>query len=211
MIDAPQGSDAWIKIRLGRCTASRIADALAKTKTGWGASRANYRAELVVERLTGVPAEHYQSATMAYGAELEPEARAAYSFQYDVDVEECGFCPHSVIVMAGGSPDGLIGDNGLIEIKCPNPATHIETLRTGTIDGRYLQQIQFQLACTDRAWCDFVSYDRRLPAHMRLYVKRIMRDDTMIKELEKGVRIFLAEVEEVLEDLRKRYPLREAA
>ena len=212
MNDAPQYSEAWVKIRLGRCTASRVADAMAKTKTGWGASRENYAWELAWERLTGEPEEGtYQSAAMLQGIEREPEARRLYSFKYDADVQECGFVPHPQIVMAGASPDGLIGDDGLLEIKCPQPKAHGNALRFGTIDGRYIQQMQWQMACTGRRWVDFVSYSRRPPESMRLWCKRIPRDDAMIRELETGVRAFLAEVEEILNDLRKRYPIAEAA
>lgn len=207
-----QGTEEWTRARLGKCTASRIADMMAKTRTGWGASRKNYAAELVAERLTGEPAARYSNAAMQYGIECEPEARAAYAFIRDVDVEECGFIPHPTIAMAGASPDGIVlNGNGLIEVKCPNTATHLETLLTGAIDGNYIQQMQFQMACTKAAWCDFCSYDRRLPEQMRLWVRRVPRDDKLIAELEVEVKSFLAEIDATIDALRKRYPMLEAA
>jgi putative phage-type endonuclease len=207
-----QGTQEWMRERLGKATASRISDLMAKTRTGWGASRKNYAAELVVERMTGEPAPRYQNGAMAYGLECEPEARAAYAFVMNVDVAEAGFVPHPTIDMAGASPDGLINDDGLVEIKCPNTATHLDTLlRPQAIDGDYLLQMQFQLACTGRQWCDFVSYDKRLPEPMRLSIARIPRDDKLIAEIEAAVRAFLAEVDAICKALRERYPIVEAA
>lgn len=201
-----QGSEEWHRARLGKVTASRIADVVAKIKTGWGANRKNYAAELVIERLTGAPVEKYQSAAMAYGSECEPEARAAYAFMKDADVTEVGFVPHPTIAMAGCSPDGLIGDDGLIEIKCPNTAQHLDTLLTDKIDDGHYKQMQWQMACTGRQWCDFISYDRRLPEAMRLYIKRVTRDDLMIAELEQAARHFLAEIDDTMARLAARFP-----
>jgi putative phage-type endonuclease len=191
-----QGSDEWKAARLGKVTASRIADVVAKTKTGWGASRANYMAELLVERLTGIPTEGYTNVAMQRGTATEPEARMEYQLQTVVDVAQIGFVPHPTIAMAGCSPDGLVGDHGLVEIKCPNSANHIETLlgRPPSVPDKYQKQIQFQLACTGHQWCDFVSYDPRLPEQMRLFVRRVERDHHQIEYLEKCVREFLAEL-----------------
>lgn len=206
MTDTLQGTDAWRTARLGCATASRIADIVAKTKSGAsGTSRANYLAELVAERLTGVPAEHYLSAAMAHGTDTEPQARAAYAFTYGVDVEEVGFIAHPTIAMSGASPDGFVGPDALIEIKCPGIATHIETLRGGKIPDKYAVQMQWQMATTGRKHCDFVSFDPRLPANMQLFVLRVGRDDARIKDLEAQVRAFLAEVEAVVKDLIARY------
>ena len=153
-----QGSEEWLRARVGKVTASRVHDIVATTKSGgFTAGRKNYLAELVTERLTGEPAPKYQNGAMAYGIETEPEARAAYAFQADVDIEEVGFVEHPTIANAGCSPDGLVGGDGLIEIKCPNTATHLEILLTGKIDVEYIDQMQFQMACTGRKWCDFVS------------------------------------------------------
>lgn len=206
-----QGSEAWLAARCGRVTASRVADVVARTKTGYGASRANYMAELVAERLTGQPAERFTNAAMKWGTEKEPDARAAYAFLHDVDVVEVGFVPHPSIAMTGASPDGLVGDDGLVEIKAPNTATHIETLLSETIAGKYVTQMHWQMACTGRAWCDFVSYDPRMPPEMQVFVQRVQRNDDLIAELEREVEQFLAELDSKVEALRSLYGRKEAA
>ncbi len=207
-----QGSAEWLAIRCGKVTASRVADVVAKTKTGYGASRANYMAELIAERLTGAPAERFTNAAMAHGTATEPEARAFYEFMTDEVVEQVGFVPHPTIAMSGASPDGLVGDDGLVEIKCPNTATHIDTLLGRTVPAKYETQMQWQMACTGRAWCDFVSYDPRLPESMRLFTSRIIRDDPLIAELTEEVTKFLAELEVKVAALRALYePQQEAA
>lgn len=211
IIDVEQGTDAWKQARLGRVTASRVADVVAKTKTGWGASRANYMADLIAERLTGVAAERFQNAAMQWGTDTEAEARAAYSFRVDADVVEVGFMPHPVIPMTGASPDGLVGDDGLLELKCPNTATHLEILLGGPIATKYITQMMWQMACTDRKWCDFVSYDPRLPEAMRLFLHRVERDDNMVKYLENEVSLFLGEIDAKVADLTARYGERAAA
>jgi putative phage-type endonuclease len=200
-----QGTDAWLQERCGKVTASRIADLMAKTKTGWSASRANYASQLICERLTGCVQPSFTNAAMIHGTETEPEARMAYEFFVDRDVQQVGFIPHPTINMAGASPDGLVGDDGLLELKCPNTATHIETLLLGQIPDKYMKQMQFQMACTDRQWCDFASYDNRLPERMRLFVKRVSRDAEAIAEIEAEVAKFLREIEETVEQLRARY------
>lgn len=205
-----QRTDEWFAARLGKATASRIADIVARTKSGYSASRANYSAQLVAERLTGTVAESFSSAAMAWGTEKEPEARAAYEWETDATVTEVSFIDHPRIAMTGASPDGLVGDDGLVEIKCPNVATHIETLLGGTVPAKYVTQMQWQMACTGRRWCDFVSYDPRLPDEMRLFVQRVERDDARISELEKEVETFLAEVDDTVRRLRERY-MQEAA
>ena len=190
-----QGSEAWALARVGRVTASRIADVIAKTRTGWGASRANYMAELVAERLTGVPAERYANAAMQHGIETEPQARAAYEFMHDVTVDQVGLVTHPAIEMSAASPDGYVGQDGMVEIKAPNSATHIDTLLGQSIPDKYIVQMQWQMACSGRKWCDFVSYDPRLPANLALFVARVERDDKRIAELEADVVAFLAEVD----------------
>jgi predicted phage-related endonuclease len=159
-----QGTAEWFAARLGKATASRICDIIATTKSGWGASRANYAAQLVAERLTG---------------------------------------------MAGASPDGLVGEDGLVEIKCPNTATHIATLVSQTVPAKYRTQMMWQLACTGRHWCDFASYDPRLPESMRLFVQRVERDDAEIARLEAHVIDFLGEVDETVSRLRALYETRQ--
>lgn len=191
-----QGTEAWFAQRCGKATASRIADIIATTKSGPAASRKNYLAQLIAERLTGTVEESYTNAAMQWGKDKEPEARAAYAFLHadGMDVETAEFTDHPSIGMAGASPDGLVGSEGLLEIKCPNTATHIDTLLNGKIDNKYVTQMQWQMACTGRAWCDFVSYDPRMPEHLSLWVRRVHRDDEMIGELEAMVETFLAEV-----------------
>ncbi len=189
-----QGTDEWKALRLGKATASRMADICARTKTGWGASRANYAAQLVAERLTGKVADSYSNAAMEWGNATEAEARAVYAFFRDVTVDAVDFVPHPTIEMSGASPDGCIGTDGLVEIKCPNTATHIDTLLGRSVPEKYILQMQWQMACTARQWCDFVSYDPRMPETLRLFVKRVDRDDVLILDLEDKVREFLSEV-----------------
>lgn len=190
-----QGSPEWFAERLGKVTASRVADVVAKTKTGWGASRANYAAQLVAERLTGEMAATFTNEAMRWGVDMEPEARNAYAFYVDTTVEECGFIPHPKVPMSGASPDGLVGTDGLVEFKCPNTAGHIETILGSGIAAKYIGQMQWQMACTNRAWCDFASFDPRMPERMRLFVQRIERDERMIGDLEREVETFLKEVD----------------
>lgn len=200
-----QGSPEWFAERLGKVTASRLSDVVARTKTGWGAARANYMAQLIAERLTGVPQESYTNSAMQWGIDTEADARAAYEFRTDANVELVGFVPHPSIEMSGASPDGLIGNEGLIEIKCPNTATHLDTLLSLSLPAKYVTQMQWQMACTGRAWCDFVSYDPRMPETMRLYVRRIKRDDKQITEYEDAVTEFLAELDRKVMDLSLHY------
>ena len=198
-----QGSDEWFAIRIGKVTASRVADILAKTKSGYSTSRDNYMAQLVCERLTNQKAESFTNAAMQHGTETEPLARAAYEALKDVLVDEVGFVPHPSIKMAGASPDGLVGDDGLIEIKCPNTATHIDTLLSESVPTKYFTQMQFQMACTGREWCDFVSFDNRLPEELQLFVKRVPRDDVYIRLIEAEIIQFLAELDDKINKLMK--------
>lgn len=200
-----QRNDAWFAARAGRVTASAIYKVMARTKTGWGADRANYMAQLVSERLTGRPADSYSNAAMQWGIDTEPQARAMYELETGRGVVECGFYNHPEIEMSGASPDGLIGDNGLIEIKCPNTATHIATLRGAEIEGKYIKQMQWQMACTGTDWCDFVSFDPRLPDEMQLHIRRVERDNEMIADIAAHVIKFLAEVDAAIADLTTRY------
>jgi putative phage-type endonuclease len=198
-----QGSDAWFNIRIGKVTASRVADVLAKTKTGYSTTRDNYMAQLVCERLTGQKGENFTNAAIQHGIETEAYARAAYEARYDVLVDEVGFVSHPTIEMSGASPDGLVGDDGLIEIKCPNTATHIETLLSESVPNKYYTQMQFQIACTGRKWCDFVSFDNRLPTELQMFVKRVPRDDMYIKLIEDEIVKFLAELDTKINQLMK--------
>jgi putative phage-type endonuclease len=207
-----QRSPEWYAMRAGKVTASRISDMIARTKTGWGAGRKNYRAELVQERLTGIPIEGgYISGPMQWGIDTEPQARALYEFQFDVNVVQVPFISHPRIVMAGCSPDGFVGHEGIVEFKCPNTAQHLDTLLNETIPPEYVPQMQWQMACSGRLWVDWVSFDPRLPAQLQLFVKRCTRDDAQIDMLEEQTCIFLAEVEEIVDKLRARYKLQDAA
>lgn len=200
-----QGSEEWFAIRCGKVTASRVADVIARTKSGPAASRKNYLAELVAERLTGEAAQGFTNAAMQWGTDTEPQARAAYAFYADADVQEVGFVVHPSIPDSGASPDGLVGETGMVELKCPNTATHIETLLSGTIPTKYQTQMLWQMACTGRQWCDFVSFDPRLPEDMRIFIKRMERDEGRIGELSSEVTAFIAEVETTVSDLTRKY------
>lgn len=206
-----QGSDEWRQARCGKVTASRIGDLMAKTKTGWGAGRANYMAELIAERLTGTPAEQYENAAMLWGKETEARARDIYAFHVDADVDLVGLIDHPKIAMTAASPDGLIGADGLVELKCPNTATHIDTLLGAVVPSKYVLQMQWQMACTERAWCDFASFDPRMPGHMQLFVSRLVRDDKQIAEIEACVVRFLSEIDDKLAALTAQYGVLEAA
>jgi putative phage-type endonuclease len=194
----------WYAQRVGKVTASRIADVVAKTKTGWGASRDNYMADLIAERLTGQTAERYTNAAMQWGTDKEPEAVAAYEFLKDCETSEVGFIQHPTIEMSGASPDRRVSVDGLVEFKCPNTATHIDTILSGSIAGKYILQMQWQMACDNRKWCDYVSFDPRMPANLQLFVKRVDRDNPMIADLEKDVIKFLGELEFKIEELKRK-------
>ena len=207
-----QGSPEWLALRVGKVTASRMADLTARTKTGYGAGRANYMAELVVERLTGCSTPSFTNDAMRWGTDNEPLARASYAAAHGCVVVETSFVDHPEIAMSGASPDGLIGDDGLVEIKCPQSATHLDTLLTGAVPDKYVKQMQWQMACLGRDWCDFASFDPRMPPSMRLFVTRIERDVSLILDLESEVTAFLAELDAKVAKLRETYePDRAAA
>lgn len=198
----PQGTPEWHQDRLGKVTASRIADVMMKSTA---AGYLNYRAQLICERLTGQPTETFQSAAMLHGTETEPQARALYEMTMGVDVEQVGFVPHPTLPMSGASPDGLIGGDGLVEIKCPQPATHIKTLSGAAIDRKYLLQMHWQMICTDRDWCDFVSFCPALPVEMQLHDERVFRDRDLAESISASVTDFLSDVDETCARLRERY------
>ena len=189
-----QRTEEWFRERTGKVTASRIADVMTRTKSGYRASRKNYMTELLVERLTGEREESYINAAMQRGIDEEPIARTEYELDRGVLVDEVGFVQHPSIEMSGASPDGLVGDDGMVEIKCPNTATHVETIITKSVDRKYLLQMQWQMACTGRAWCDFVSFDSRMPAELAMVVIRVPRDEVMIEEIAREVTDFLADL-----------------
>ena len=200
-MNAPQRTEAWFAERAGKVTASRVKDVIAKTKTGPSASRKNYLAQLVAERMTGQPAESFSNAAMQRGIDLEPFARARYEMFRDVLVEEVGFVSHPSIRWSGASPDGLVSD-GLVEIKCPNTATHIDYMLAGKVPTKYIPQMVWQMACTGRKWVDFVSFDPRMPEDMQLFIVRLDRNEDQIAEHEAEVKKFLSEVESTISKLR---------
>jgi putative phage-type endonuclease len=195
-----QQTEQWFTDRLGKVTASRLADVLAKTKTGYSASRANYMTQLVLERITKTRAESYSNAAMAWGTEQEPFARAAYETHTGQMVEEVGFIQHPDIEDAGASPDGLVGDDGMVEIKCPSSSTALECWLIhaqggNPVDAKYYAQMQFQMRCADRSWVDYVVFDPRMPVKAQLFIYRVQRNAEFLKIAEDEVITFLTEVD----------------
>jgi len=220
VIECEQNTESWHKARCGRCTGSRIADVMAKSKSKDkngnllpSAMRATYMGELIAERLSGFqPMDGYKSPAMKWGSDNEDAACSLYAFMYDAEPIKVGFVLHPELDWAGASPDRLVGDKGCLQVKCPNSSTHADSLLGAPVDSKYMKQMQFEMLCAEREFCDFVSYDPRYPAEMQLWVKRVMRDEAMIKEIEREVRLFLEELDERLASLRKLYPgVQEAA
>lgn len=197
-----QRSDAWFSSRLGRVTASRVADVMAKTKTGPSASRQSYMDQLVVEILTGQRQDSFSSTAMQWGTDTEPLARAAYEARVGDFVSETGFHLHPRIEQSGASPDGLIGE-GLLEIKCPNSSTHCDVLVNKKVPGKYVIQMQWQMAVMDRPWCDFLSFDPRMPKELQMFLVRVERDEAHIQTLENEVEAFLGELNQRVNQLRE--------
>ena len=189
-----QGSEEWLKIRLGKVTASGVADVLAKTKSGVSASRGNYLIKLAIQRVTGVVEEGFTNDAMQWGIDNEDQARVAYEVASGNFVDQIAFVDHPTIAWFGASPDGLINQDGLVELKCPNSATHWSYIKDDGPPTKYYIQMQAQMACTGRSWCDFVSFDPRMPERSRLFIKRVMREDDYIAEMEAEVKRFLDEV-----------------
>ena len=198
-----QRTEEWFAARLGKVTASRVADVLAKIKSGESASRKNYKMELVVQRLTNKQGESFTNAAMEWGTEQEPFARMAYEAYTGTFVKEEGFVDHPTIEGFGCSPDGIVGE-GLIEIKCPNTANHIETVLENKVPSKYIPQMQCQMACTGAKWCDFVSFDPRVPEDLQLFVVRVERDQEYIDAMEVEVKQFLSEVLDLFNQLKAR-------
>lgn len=200
-----QRTEEWLAARLGKVTASRVKDVMAKGRGKEpSATRKNYMMELLCERLTGSRAEGFSSSAMLRGPELEPVARSAYEIAKGVMVDEVGLILHPSIDGFGASPDGLVGSDGLIEIKCPYTATHVGTLQSGRHDSQYDWQMIAQMACTGRDWCDFVSFDDRLPEPLQYVCFRFDRDESRINEMEAEIRAFLEELAELERDMRSR-------
>lgn len=210
-VELVQGTDAWHAARCGSLGASCVHDVVARTKTGWSASRANRMACIIIERLTGVSQDTYINAAMQHGIDTEPQARAAYAFMTDADVQQVGLIAHPTIARTHASPDGLVGATGLLEIKCGQPASHLEYLTGGSIPAKYMTQMAWQMACTGREFCDFVSYCPHFPEGMRIFIQRVPRSGAAIADLERLVTDFLSELDAKLAKLVERYERREAA
>ena len=200
-----QRSTEWYAARCGSLGASQLNEALATTKNGWGASRENLKNRIIAERLTGSPTETFQNAAMQWGVDQEDNARKAYESETGTFVEEMGIAFHPDLKNTHASPDGLVGEDGLLEIKCPNTTTHIETLKSQKVPSKYMNQMLWQMRCVDRQWCDYVSFDPRLPVHLQLFIKRVERDDAAIAELEAKVAEFLDEVQGEIDELNRRF------
>lgn len=198
---AEQRSPEWLAERAGKVTASCLSDVMmAKTTAGYQ----NLMARLICERLTGQPVETFKSGAMEYGADTEAQARAFYELESGNEVVECGFIPHPTLAWTGASPDGLIREDGLVEIKVPQPAKHIKNLMGGSIDKAYSLQMQWQMECTGRLWCDFVSFNPTFPDHLKIHIQRVDRDAEAIEEIKAATTTFLAELEGKLRVLNAR-------
>lgn len=199
-----QSSIEWLMERCGKVTASRFKDVIAVKKNGEPtAERDKYLWEIVIERLTGKPKEHYTNDAMQYGTEQEVFARIDYEAKTGAFVTETGFIQHPSIAMCGGSPDGLIDDDGGIEIKCPyNSAIHLATWING-MPPEHMAQVQGLMWITGRQWWDFVSYDARLPAEYQVYVQRVERDEEFIANLEEKIESFQVGADALLHALRE--------
>lgn len=211
MVFCEQGSKEWFDCRLGSMTSSRVADGTAKRKRVKAgevaeemACRRDMRFELVLERLTGKATEHYVSRWMKEGKEKEPLARTEYEIATDCTTEQVGYIYHPTLKWAGASPDGLVGDDGLVEIKCPSVYTHLEYLLSGEIPEDYQKQMLWQMACSERQWCDFVSYSPDVPQEYQLFIVRLERDDKSISGMTLEVEQFLADVDKTLAELKER-------
>ncbi|WP_273721792.1 lambda exonuclease family protein [Bartonella sp. ML71XJBT] len=198
-----QRTAEWFQARLGKVTASNIYNILSKTAKGLPTSKyEDYKIKLMTERLTGEISQSYITPAMQWGIEHEEEALKEYAFIYDTQITQCGFIQHPTIQMAGASPDGLIDKDGLIEIKCPQSSNHLRFFMDNEIKPEYLAQMQFQMACTGRKWCDFISYDPRFTrdaSHLRMKIKRIHRDDKQIEQINQAVESFLTEIEQEIQ------------
>jgi len=198
-----QGSTEWLYERVGKATGSEFENIMAERKDKKEAApRYNYRMELVIERITGQPSDRYVSKYMEWGTLQEPAARMVYEARTGNIVMQPGFRNHHEIPMCGGSVDGTVGDDGIIEIKCPTTFNHIETILHGMPE-EHIPQVQGYLWITGRAWADFISYDPRLPENLCMHIQRIPRDEKYIADLSAKVIVFLAEVDALHQALIK--------
>ncbi len=197
--ECQQGSPEWYAVRLGKCTASCFSDA---TSSGRGKSpsitRKNYMIKLIAERMTGLPQESFSNKAMEWGSDTEQEAREYYEALNGVSVRQVGFIERNEDV--GGSPDGLVGEPGMLEIKCPYSSTHLRWILAGKMPADHFKQVQGNLWVAEREWCDFISYDSRV--HQRPYFcRRVYRDEDCIKELNIGITMFVTDMQEMMDKL----------
>jgi putative phage-type endonuclease len=196
IIDVGQGTEEWLALRAGLITGSRISDVMAG---GAGIIKEKYRVQLAIERITKKPVPmDFKSSAMIKGNDDEPLAREHYEFMNDVDTEQVGFVFHPTLSRAGASPDSLVGDDGLLEIKCPNMGTHVNYLLSKKIPKNYLDQMQWQMACTGRQWCDWVTFCKEMPIHLRVLIIRVNRDEQRIAELEQAAFEFDGGIEQLI-------------
>jgi putative phage-type endonuclease len=208
VIKCEQGDPLWLTERTGRVTASRVVDVVSKLKNGkYSAARETYMMELLVEALTGRAADHYVTAEMQFGIENEGLARSMYEIKTGTEVERVGLVIHPTIERSAASPDGLVGDDGLIEIKCPKTSTHLRYLMDEAVPEQYLPQMLWQMACTGRQFCDFVSYDPRLPEEFGLFIVRLTREEEVIEEMQCEVENFIRELNAMAVKLLKGKPM----
>ncbi len=200
-----QRTAEWFQARLGKVTASNVYNVLSKTAKGLPTSKyEDYKTKLMTERLIEEISQSYTTPAMQWGIAYEENALREYEFIYDAEVTRCGFIPHPKMKMAGASPDGLIGEDGLIEVKCPQSTTHLRFFMYDEIKPEYIAQMQFQMACTGRKWCDFISYNPNFVGKstgLRMKVKRVLRDEKHIEEINKAVEIFLGEIEQEMQKI----------
>ena len=199
IIDCIQGSPEWYAVKCGKVSASHFAEAMAG---GTGATRTKLMIKLIAERMTGLTEETYSNKTMDRGLEIEPLAREYYEELNDCPVRQVGFIERDKDI--GASPDGLVGEDGMLEIKCPFPSTHIKYVLADKMPAEYVKQVQGQLWVAERKWCDFVSFDHRV-IQRPYFCKRVYRDDEFIKELQIKIYVFLADMKAIMEKLTS-YP-----
>lgn len=208
LLNVQQNSPEWLKARIGNVTGSRVVDVLSMLKSGKGSTqkRKDYMVDLITERLTGRAVEHYVTPSMEWGITTEPHARAAYEAITGNDVQLVGICAHPTIERYLDSPDGLVGEDGVVEFKCPNTATHIDWLIDDVIPSEYMPQLLSHLACSGRKWVDFMSFDPRLPPRDQYFIKRLERGDCLekIAEMEAGVIQFLADTDDLMRLLEEK-------
>jgi len=201
-IELKQQTPEWLKARIGKCTGSRVKDALSFLKNGQPSQkRKDYLTDVVTERLTGFAVEHYVTPAMQWGIDTEEYASSAYEVVSGNDVEEVGIAEHPSIPMFSASPDRYVGNDGIVEIKCPITTTHVEWMMAGLIPEEHLWQLTAEMACSGRKWVDFVSFDPRLPPRNQVFIRRLLRDEERIAFMEAGVIQFLSEVDAMVAKL----------